>query len=318
MALQVNVGTVQVTNGSTTVRHEWKLLMATTSGFVVNAAVTWASGTGTGTVGGWDSVSKTLLVARTAGPNPAAGNTITQTSPAASASVSSVGVGSPPNWNAKVTLPAVATFERHYQDYSVSTVAADSFVLSTAYVGASGRDSEYGLNTDFTSLGLGIVRPGDVGATAIITRSMIRINALLQRSFATLRLSANLTIPTSDTAISWGIEEEDDGGFVSAVPTTTFVVPSGIKRVLISCNLTLTAALTGGSRVVTASLLKGSTVLAKHSLTEPGLALSLARQVTVTAGDTFSVKVITSGGGAAPLILAGTETNFSIGILEVV
>lgn len=316
MALQVNLGTVQVVKGQTTVLHEWKLLMATTSGFSVGASVTWTGG-GTGTVGAWDSVTKTLHVTRTGGLNPAAGVTISQPSPAASAVISSVAPGSPPNWNAKVTLPAVATFERHYADYQVASVDFDSFVLQTGYLGENARNSEYGLNTDFTSLGLGVVRPGDVGATAIITRSMIRINTLLQRAFATLRLSSDLALTDGmDATVSWGIEEEDDGGFISSVPTASLVVPSGIKRVLLGVNLTLTAALSTGSQAVTASLLKNATIIARHSIEQPGVALSLSRMVTVAASDVFSVK-IAAVGSSLPSILASTETNFSIGVLEV-
>src|SRR5262245_25116751 len=320
MALQVNVGTVQVTFNSTTVRHEWKLLMATSSGFVVGNGVTWPSG-GAGTVGGWDSVGKVLHVARTAGPNPAAGTVITQTSPAASATVSSLATGSPPGWDVKVTLPAVATFQRHYGDYQVASVAADSFVLQTAYQGASARLVEYGLNTDFTSLGLGLIRPGDVGATNIITRSMVRLNTLLTRAFATLRLSSNVSLTSgTEITVSWTVKEEDDGGFaVGAGPWQQLVIPSGIKRVMVGANIGLTTALNQSNHVVTVSLLKGASVICKQSINQPSIAISLSRMVSVVAGDQLSVKVLFTGsGGTTPSISSATETNFSVGVLEVI
>jgi hypothetical protein len=243
---------------------------------------------------------------------------ISQATPSvAGATVSSVAPGSPPNWNAKVTLPAVATFQRHYGDYSVSSVAQDSFVLTSNYLGASARDVEYGLNTDFTSLGLGLIRPGDVGATNIITRSMVRLNTLLTRGAATLRLLSNLTM-TDGMTISWGFEEEDTGGFVSAVPTTTMVVPAGIKRVDIACNLKLTAALSTGAQFVEARLLKNTTEIATQSMGSPRSALQVIRGgLPVSAADTFSVKIYVAG-SSLPQILADTLTNFSVRVAEVI
>src|SRR5262245_14228265 len=316
---QYNAGTVRVTNGSTTVRHEWRLLMTGVAGGfnpAPGASVTWPGGTGT--TGTWDSVTGTLMVARITGANPAAGMTVTATP--GTATVSSVAPGSPPNWDARVTLPAVATFERHYKDYDVATLAPDSFVLGTAYLGATDYGSEYGLNTDFTSLGLGLIQPGDVGATAIVSRSMVRLNNLLTRGAAVLELSSAVVLSDGFNAtLSWGIQIEDTGGFVvGALPVTFFVVPSGIRRVDVSASVRLASALSAAAQRVTLKLSRGSDVLTWDSVNQAGQgrAVSLAG-LRVNAGDQISLAVESAGTGL-PTISVHKASHLRIAVREVI
>lgn len=318
MAAQVNSGTVVVTNGSATVRHLWELLLVSVTGtFAVGDSVTWTGGAGT--VGAWDSGTGTLKVARTSGVNPAAALVIT--GPSGSGTVNSIGVGSPPNWNTKVSLPAVATFERHYGTYDVSSLAADSFVLSSNYLGATAYDVDYGLNTDLTTIGLGLIRPGDVGATAIISRNMTRLTNLLTKGAAQLSLSADVAIAdTDDITVSWGVENEDTAGFVASVPATTFVVPSGVTRVHVGVSVFLEAALSDVDHVVTVRLLKNAVEIAKHAIVPNGRAASIARMaLAVTAGDTLSVKILAEDPNTAglPDVDQNAATNFWVAVAEV-
>ena len=319
MAAQVNSGTVRVVNGNATVHHLWELLLVSVTGTFANGdAVTWTGGAGT--VGAWNAGTATLKVARTSGVNPAVALVIT--GPSGSGTVNSIAVGSPPNWNTKVTLPAVATFERHYATYDVSSVSADTFVLSVTYLGATAYDIDYGLNTDLTLLGLGLIRPGDVGATAIISRNMTRLTNLLAKGAAQIRLSVDQALSHgSDVTLSWGTEDEDTGGFVGALPVTTFVVPSGIARVNVGVSILLESALANANQVVTVRLLKNASEIAKHSIIKPGVGCTFSvAGLKVTGGDTLSIKVAASDPDTAglPDVDANVATNFHVITAEVV
>ena len=314
MSHQVNLGTVQVVSGSNVVRHEWRLFMTSVSGgFSVGDSLTWSGGTGL--CGGWNAVSNELLVSRTSGSNPAVATVIT--GPSGSATVSSISAGSPPNWNVSVTLPAVASFASHHATYDVQALFADYFELTTNYLGATSYDHDYGLNTDITTLGLGLVRPGDVGAASIVSRNMTRINTLLTRAACELRFSANLALTNGmDAAITWNVETEDTGGFAT-VPTTTIVIPSGISRVDFGTALKLTAALSA-TQVVTARLLKNAVEVSQHSITELGIGAAISRNgISVVTGDTLSVKLAATG-SSLPSVLAGSTSNLWCRVAEVV
>lgn len=318
MAAQVNSGTVRVVNGNATVHHLWELLLVSvTGGFANGDSVSWTGGSGV--VGAWNAGTGTLKVARTSGANPAVALVIT--GPSGSGTVNSISVGSPPNWNTKVSLPAVATFERHYGTYDVSSVAYDSFVLSTNYLGATAYDIDYGLNTDLTTLGLALIRPGDVGATAIMSRNMTRLTNLLAKGAAQIRLSADQALSHgSDVTLSWGTEDEDTGGFVGALPVTTIIIPAGITRVNVGVSILLESAIANANQVVTVRLLKGSSEIAKHSIVKPGVGCTLAVMgLKVVGADTLSVKVAASDPDTAgvPDVDANVATNFRVIVAEV-
>ena len=235
--------------------------------------------------------------------------------------MASIGASSPPNWNVTVTPPAVASFAGHHATYDVQSLAQDNFTLATAYVGDSAYDLDYGLNTDLTVLGLGLAKPGDVGAVSIFSRNMTRLTTLLTRAACELRLSSNLALVHSmDAAISWGTEVEDTGGFAVA-PTTIMTMPSGISRVDFGAAIRLTAALSDSGHVVTVRLLKNATEITQQSLVAPGVGLSLHRSgLPVIAGDTLSVKIAASDPNTAglPSVLAGANTNFWARVVEVI
>jgi len=319
VALQVNVGTVYVTNGSPTVRHQYRLFLSgVTGGFLVGDTV--SVGGKVGIAGAWNSVTGELKWSRVIGTVlPAVGEAVS--GPNGSGTVSSLGAGSPPGWDLSVALPAVASFSGHHATYDVLSRTTDTFVLTTTYTGATAFALEYGLNTDLTPRGLGLVRPGDISAVSIMSRNMTRLDTILTRAACEVRLAANLSLTHGmDASISWTTETEDTGGFVT-VPSTTLVVPAGISRLSIGAAIRLTAALSNSGHVVTIRLLKNATEILQQSLVEPGISLALGRPgLPVIAGDTLSVKVAASDPNTVglPQISAGAYTNFHAFVAEVV
>lgn len=165
------------------------------------------------------------------------------------------------------------------------------------------------LDSDLTTLAANITAAGHsmaAAASAHAQRTLLRGGAVVKRTAA---LTAQNW--TAGASISWDAEIRDDGGWWAAGSPTVFTVPSGVTHVQVGCsigvdNLTATDLFTvliqkGGS----SSWDGRPTCSAVFGTTSPRCCI-VSPEVAVTAGDTFSVRLLTSADTSADLTLAAS------------
>lgn len=241
---QVKTGTVVLLNGQTTVRHAWdvRLQPGVSGSFAIGQALSWAGG-GAGTVAYWDTLGRALRFSRSAGPEPAQGTTLIA-GPTGSGTISQVLSGSPPRWDLQLAgvTTAEVVFEKSNLAFVGSAWGRDFFTISPAWPNATAYDSAYGINTDFTNnFGLPILQPGDLGIAASVTEGFKKLDRRLRWLGAEKRYSADLVLVTGHNVVSWTLNAEDVGGWITTAGR--FVVPTGITRVSVAASLTFNVAM---------------------------------------------------------------------------
>lgn len=174
-------GTAQVTNGSTTVRHVWNLVVTGYTTIPPGTGITWSGG-GVGIFVSYDSALARLKMYRTAGPDPVAG-TVFVGDASGGATVLQYGPGTPGKWDLGTIGGTPVYFHRtgSGKAFIVSSLDdTDRLTLSAAYDDPTETDVGYGITQDYTAnFAIPIVQLGDVDALTVLSLALVKIDQLI-------------------------------------------------------------------------------------------------------------------------------------------
>ena len=308
---QINLGTVRVENGSTTVRAIYTITLTSVTGtFGAGSTIHWGPDTNTANdTGSGVAVSyatNVLQVYRTTDLAPVVGQKI-YVDASNHGTISSFATGSPPHWDTLltgVTGTKVFSVGNSAVDATVSSATTDTLTLTgVGWDGTTANGATYGITTEFTdAVSLPMLAAGDVNPVGLVTRGFVEIDRRLKFRGALLSMSAETTVSAAtDDVLAYLTTTYDTGGFVADASHGYFTIPSGVAKVRVSFGIYPKATVGGVTGVAarvkknTASNFPGNIRLSETTwiLGKPMQATSAV--FSVAEGDTLKVHFNLSG-----------------------